>query len=250
MTDIRHGDTNPGGRVSRTAQRRATSKSAEGSRPEPGADRRAARPHAVPRWIRLGVAIAAAVIVGIAALRLYTVGRYNGAIHSASDVPATETALVFGAGILPTGEPTAVLYDRVATAAELYALGKVERIVLSGDGRTAAHDEPEVMRQVAVSLGVPDGALHLDAGGVRTLESCRRAKEVFGAERAILVTQRFHLPRALMLCQAQGIQSTGVASDRRSYPWRWRLSWQVRETGATVAAWWDTRGPDLDRITP
>jgi SanA protein len=221
------------------ARRRTTAASGSG-RPD-------ALPPGVARWLRLTLLLAATGLVAVAGLRLYTVGHYNGAIFDPGDVPVGDTAIVFGAGILPGGEPTAVLYDRVATAAELYRLGKVERIVLTGDGRTDAHNEPRVMRWVALALGVPDGALLLDDAGLRTFDSCRRAKEAFGVATAILVTQRFHLPRALMLCESQGVAAVGVAGDRRSYSWRWRLSWQLRETAATAMAWWEVSRPDADR---
>jgi vancomycin permeability regulator SanA len=198
-------------------------------------------PRGIVRLVRLVLVGAAAALVAIAALRLYTVNRYDHAILAADRLDQGRTAIVFGAGILPDGEPTAVLYDRVATAAELYRLGKVEQIILSGDGQDIYHNEPEVMRRTAISFGIPESALTLDADGIRTFESCRRARDDFGVDHAVLITQRFHLPRALMLCESLGVDAVGVASDRRDYSWRWRLSWHARETAATSVAWWEVR---------
>jgi vancomycin permeability regulator SanA len=195
-----------------------------------------------PRWrllrrlVYLAIALALVAVVG---LRLFTVLRYQGAVYGVEDAPAGGVAIVFGAGVQPNGEPTDVLYDRVAVAADLYQRGKVERLLLSGHGGSGSAREPEAMRRTALRLGVPDAALVLDDAGLRTYASCARAHEVYGVDRAILVTQAFHLPRALLLCDALGVDASGVSSDRREYPWRWRLSWQAREVVATAVAWWD-----------
>lgn len=239
MSGFRHGNTTPHRSATHSIDRDAFARSRQGTQPGMHAPRFGVLPRGIRRLFRLLLIGVAAAVVGVAALRLYTVTRYDKAIVAADAVSEGRTAIVFGAGILPDGEPTAVLYDRVATAAELYRLGKVEQIILSGDGQDIYHNEPEVMRDTAVGLGVPESALTLDTDGIRTFESCRRARDDFGVERAVLVTQQFHLPRALMLCESLGVDAVGVASDRRSYSWRWRLSWQARETAATTVAWWE-----------
>jgi len=215
--------------------------------------RSARRPWAVLRaglLLRLLVLLPLVALVAVLALRLYTVVTYRGAIFEPADVPARSTAIVFGAGVSADGEPTSVLYDRVAVAAELYHLGKADQILLSGDGRNDVLDEPQAMRRAALRLGVPDEALLLDGAGLRTYESCRRARDVFGVTDAVLVTQRFHLSRALMLCDSLNLDVVGVASDLRSYSWRWRANWQVRETGATVVGWLETKGLHPTRFVP
>jgi SanA protein len=189
-------------------------------------------------------------LIGIPALRLYTVSKYRARIVPVHEAPAGRVAIVFGAGVLPNGEPSAVLYDRVATAAELYQRGKVTSIVLSGDGSGRYHDEPESMRRAALRLGVPDGALVLDRAGLRTEETCRRARAIFDITSATLVTQGFHLSRALMLCESFGLDVVGVASDRRSYSWRWRVSWQAREAAATTVAWLEIAARRAIRRSP
>jgi SanA protein len=197
---------------------------------------------ALPRWralrrlVYLALALALLAVLG---LRLFTILYYRGAIYDSADAPSGRVAIVFGAGVRLDGEPTDVLEDRVATAAELYRLGKVDRILLSGDGRPLSAHEPDAMRRAALRLGVPDAALILDDAGTRTFESCERARSVYGIRSAVLVTQAFHLPRALLLCGALGIDAAGVAGDRRPYPWRWRLNWQAREVAATAVAWWE-----------
>jgi vancomycin permeability regulator SanA len=142
------------------------------------------------------------------------------------------------------------LYDRIATAADLYQRGVASRVILSGDGNDLYYDEPEVMRRAILRLGVPESALILDRGGVRTQETCRRARESLGVTSATLVTQAFHLPRALLLCESFGINVVGVAGDRRSYSWRWRVSWQARETAATAVAWLEVGARMATRAIP
>ena len=191
------------------------------------------------RAARLALAAVATGVAALLLLRVATVARYDRAIRAPTDVPPGRVAVVFGAGVGISGEPTPPLHDRVATAAELYRLGKVERLLLSGDGRTVVLDEPAAMRRLALALGVPDTALLLDGGGLRTATSCHRARHEFGVRHAVLITQRFHLPRALLLCEAAGMNVVGVAGDRRTYPWRWTVSWHAREVVATALAWWD-----------
>lgn len=159
--------------------------------------------------------------------------------YSVEDAPVDRVAIVFGAGLRRDGGPTAVLRDRVDTAAQLYFAGKVQKLLLSGDNRVVTYNEPEAMRQYARSLGVPDEALVLDYAGRRTYDTCYRAKAIFGVQSAILVTQKFHLSRALFTCNVLGVKATGVEADNYYYLKRSRLYWNVREQFATVGAFWD-----------
>ena len=166
--------------------------------------------------------------------------KYRGRIFSPAAAPSERVAIVFGAGLRHDSTPTPILQDRVAAAVELYKLGKVEKLLLSGDNRFVEYNEPESMRQAALKLGVPDDALVLDYAGRRTYDTCYRAKAIFGVTRALLVTQEFHLPRALFLCDSFGIEATGVSADRAAgYLRRYAIIWTVREVAATTAAWWD-----------
>lgn len=178
-------------------------------------------------------------LVILLAARLTTGLAARGQIYSAETVPAGRVAIVFGAGLSRSGFPTAVLQDRVAMAARLYFAGKVEKLLLSGDNRSIYHDEPGAMRQYALLLGVPEDALVLDNAGLRTYDTCYRARAIFGLTGAILVTQNFHLPRALYECNALGVASVGVAADLRTYRLSSVLYWNIRELFASAAALWD-----------
>lgn len=155
--------------------------------------------------------------------------------------PERGIAVVFGAGVR-NGYPTAMLYDRVASAVDLYRAGKVDVLLMSGDRRHETYDEPAAMRRTALQLGVPDSAIRIDEAGRSTYDTCLRAKTTFGIREAVLVTQQFHLDRALMLCRGMGIDAVGFAADRRPYR---SIGWsQFREVPATLNAFielWVTR---------
>jgi len=182
------------------------------------------------------------VLLGIGLVlgaRLAT-GVYAGSrIYLAADVPPRRAAIVFGAGLWRDGTATPVLYDRVATAADLYHAGKVEVLLMSGDNRFIEYNEPAVMREVALSLGVPDEAIVLDYAGRRTYDTCYRARDIFQVNEVILVTQAFHLPRALYLCNQLGVESVGVEADRQTYRRSTMIQWNIREALATVNALWE-----------
>jgi len=171
--------------------------------------------------------------------RLVTGLYVRGKVFSASNVPVRRVAIVLGAGLWRNGSPTPVLADRVNTAANLYFTGKVEKLLMSGDNRFVDYNEPEAMRKLAISLGVPIAAIVLDYAGRRTYDSCYRAKAIFMVDQAILVTQAFHMPRALYICNRLGLDSIGVESDLRTYPKASLLFWNIRELFAMVAAMWD-----------
>jgi vancomycin permeability regulator SanA len=153
--------------------------------------------------------------------------------------PARRVAIVFGAGLWRDGSPTPVLRDRVATAAQLYFDGKVEKLLMSGDNRFIYHNEPEAMRQFALSLGIPDEDIVLDYAGRRTYDTCYRARSIFGIEDAILVTQSFHLPRAIYTCNMLGLPGIGVPADQREYRKHSLVYWNTRELPATLVALWE-----------
>ena len=148
-------------------------------------------------------------------------------------------AVVFGAGLWRDGSPTPVLRDRVATAAKLYKSGKVEKLLMSGDNRTIEYNEPGAMRAYAKQLGIPDEAIVLDYAGRRTYDTCYRARDIFDVKEAILVTQGFHLPRALYICRALGVPAVGVPADQREYRRRSMNFWKARELVATLVAFWE-----------
>jgi len=175
----------------------------------------------------------------LAVSRLMTGLYARGKVYTAAAVPVRRVAIVFGAGLWRNGSPTPVLADRVTQAANLYFAGKVEKLLMSGDNRFVDYNEPEAMRQLALSLGVPDTAIVLDYAGRRTYDTCYRAKAIFRVDQAILVTQAFHMPRAIYLCNRLGVDSIGVESDLTVFRKSSLLYWNFRELFATVSALWD-----------
>lgn len=186
--------------------------------------------------LKLTIILAGTAALILLAARL-TTGLYaRSRTYTSSEVPARRVAIVFGAGVMRNGEATPVLYDRVQTAAELYFAGKVEVLLMSGDNRFVDYNEPAAMREVALSFGVPENAIVLDYAGRSTYDTCYRASAIFEVDEAILVTQAFHLPRALYLCNHLGVDAVGVDADQRVYRKSARLYWNLRELLATVNA--------------
>ncbi len=159
--------------------------------------------------------------------------------YGEAEVPARRVAIIFGAGLTRSGEATPVLRDRVETGVRLYFSGKVEKLLMSGDNRFIEYNEPEAMRRVALDLGVPASDIVLDYAGRRTYDTCYRAQAIFGVEQAILVTQKFHLARALFLCNALGLDGVGVEANNRVYLKRSLFFWNLRELPATLTAFAD-----------
>ena len=157
-------------------------------------------------------------------------------------VPQTEVprvAIVFGAGVWRDSRPSPILFDRIQTAAELYKAGRVRKLLMSGDNRVSNYNEPAVMRETALAMNVPDNDIILDYAGRRTFDTCYRAKEIFEVQNAILVTQAFHMDRAMYLCTSMGIESIGVTADRQTYS-AGTNNWQSsREIVASLGAWLD-----------
>ena len=184
--------------------------------------------------IRLSIYLSLFGFFILALTRIIFLVKASSQTFSKEDVPGKQVAIVFGAEVKKDGTPSVVLRDRIETAVELYKLGKVQKLLMSGDNRFVDYNEPESMRRYALALGVPDADIVLDYAGRRTYDTCYRAKEIFGVKSAILVSQRFHLPRALFLCNAFGMNATGVESENYYYLKRLRLFWNVRELLATV----------------
>lgn len=185
----------------------------------------------------------AVLIAGMAFLLLLgrlLVGHYaSSRVVSAENVNPQKVAIVFGAGLWRNGTPTPVLQDRIETAAALYFAGKVEKLLMSGDNRFVYYNEPGAMREYAISLGVPSEDIVLDYAGRRTYDTCYRAKFIFGVDKAILVTQAFHMPRAIYICNQLGVESTGVVADSRYYRKVSRIYWNMRELPAILTALWE-----------
>lgn len=166
--------------------------------------------------------------------------QYQPAILTLDTVPNERVAIVFGAGIYNNGRLSGMLRDRMDTAIDLYKAGKVQKLLLSGDNRFVEYNEPGAMMDYAIAQGVSTTDIQPDYAGRRTYDTCYRANAIFQVQSAILVTQRFHLPRALFLCDQFGVQAVGVAADRGTYNPRSVAFSETREALAVVAALWDS----------
>ena len=172
-----------------------------------------------------------------------------------AQVPRQPVAIVFGAGLDGT-RPSAALRDRLDAAVALYRAHKVPHLLLTGDNSRTSYDEPAAMRTYLLAHGVPAAAITRDDAGFDTFDSCARARTVFGVRRAVLVTQDYHLPRALFLCQHLGVAAVGLSvpdwqhhPSRAgfTYPRRMQVSFTLREWLSRTKAVWDT---DLAGRTP
>lgn len=158
-------------------------------------------------------------------------------------VKPCDVGLVLGAGVLADGRPSRMLVQRVRAGCDLLASGQVRRLLLSGDGRgSRGHDEVEAMRRLAISFGAAESCLLDDREGRSTLASCRRAVSVFGVTEAVVITQRFHAPRAAYLARRCGLTTQALAlPDRSVYGRRVMVPLMIREALAVTKAVLDHR---------
>ncbi len=189
--------------------------------------------------IRLLLFSSIAIILGLGIPNLIAEWHARARQFQVEQAPSAPVAIVFGAGLTRDGQPSPVLRDRVATAVQLYFDGKVQKILMSGDNRFVDYNEPGAMKRYALSLGVPEADIVLDYAGRRTYDTCYRARHIFGVREAILVTQRFHLPRAIFTCNGLGVDSVGVIADQRTYSQYAHRFWRIREIPATAMAFVD-----------
>ncbi|MBN1310664.1 MAG: YdcF family protein [Anaerolineae bacterium] len=187
------------------------------------------------------VVLVTAVLITIG-LRAIVALVYRGSTYTVDIVPSHRVAIIFGARVYPNERPSVMLADRVATGVDLYQTGKADVLLMTGDNSIIEYNEPDTMKSYAMKLGVPEEAIVVDYAGRRTYDSCYRARHIFEVSEAILVTQNFHLDRALLLCNALGVKAVGVWADyQRSTGYsRTSLSYsRLREFPATLAAVFD-----------
>ena len=158
-----------------------------------------------------GVAVLAALT--LAANAYVLLGTSGQSSDEVADVPAAEVAIVPGALVEPDGEMSAMLADRVRQASALWHADKVEKILVSGDHGSWEYDEPGTMRKALVAAGVDSEDVFEDHAGFETWATMVRARSIFGVRDAVVVTQGFHMPRALFLADAAGIEATGLTAD-------------------------------------
>jgi vancomycin permeability regulator SanA len=140
--------------------------------------------------------------------------------------------LVLGASVRENGSPSLMLRDRLDTSIGLYEIGVSDRLLMSGDHSSPYYDEVTAMKSYAVEAGIPSTDIFLDHAGLSTYESIYRAKYVYGAQRIVIVTQSYHLYRALYLADALGLEAVGVSCDTVRY--NGQILRDVREVAARV----------------
>ncbi|MEV6052012.1 ElyC/SanA/YdcF family protein [Streptomyces sp. NPDC052107] len=155
-------------------------------------------------------------------------------LRTTADAPRTQVAMVFGAGLW-NGEPSPYLAHRLDAAAKLYRAGRVEVVLVTGDNSRKDYDEPDAMRAYLRKHGVPDKRIVSDYAGFDTWDSCVRAKKIFGVDRAVLISQGFHIRRAVALCDAAGVDSYGVGVDaKHDVTWYYGGTREVFAAGKAV----------------
>lgn len=204
---------------------------------------KAAPKFTIRRWLkRLRTAVVLGVIaflVVVAYANITAVWASRGRIFSdVSQVPVTKVGLVFGTTDRVGGRENLYFRYRIDAATEAFHAGKVETLIVSGDNRSSRYyNEPEKMRQALVARGIPAERIVDDDGGMRTLDSVINAKEIFGADTVLLISQRFQIERAIYLAQAHGINAYGFeARDVKSHA---GMKTRIREIGARVKMWLD-----------
>ncbi len=191
------------------------------------------------RWPRLskcavsGAVMMALVVFGANAyILLETSGEATGDV---AEVPPAEVAIVPGALVMPSGRMSPMLADRVRQASRLWHAGKVKKILVSGDHHTWVYDEPDTMRKQLVRDGVTPSDIFEDHAGLDTWATMVRARSIFDVHDAVVVTQGFHMPRALFLAEEAGIHATGLTADLHQWGFQGEKS-EVREVLSRVKA--------------
>ena len=148
-------------------------------------------------------------------------------VDEASQLNDVDCILVLGASVKPDKTPSNMLYDRIMTGVSLYEAGAAPKIIMSGDHGRTDYNEVGTMKEYAISSGVPSEDIFMDHAGFSTYESLYRAKEMFGADKIIIVSQKYHLYRALYIAEALGMEAYGVPADLRSYSGQYKR--EIRE---------------------
>ncbi|MEL7625823.1 MAG: ElyC/SanA/YdcF family protein [Anaerolineaceae bacterium] len=191
------------------------------------------------KTLRIFIILICAAFFVIGILRVTMLLTTKDATYSLQTVPSKPVVLVPGAGLNASGGPSAPLKDRLDAAITLYRQGKVQKLLLTGDNTEITYNEPGAMQIYALEQGVPEEDLVLDYAGRRTYDSCYRAHHIFGLDEVIVVTQAYHLPRALFLCENSELDAVGVPVEQSGYIRSRYLFWNVREVFATAIAWLD-----------
>jgi SanA protein len=183
------------------------------------------------------VAVLCLIVVGSNAYILLT--TEGEATSEVADVPPAEVAIVPGALVNANGKMSGMLADRVDEASLLWHAGKVQKILVSGDHGQWTYDEPDTMRKALIRKGVAPKDIFEDHAGFNTWATMVRARSIFNVTHAVVVTQGFHMPRALFLAEEAGINASGLLADQHKWGYQGTRS-EVREVFSRVKAIWDT----------
>lgn len=137
--------------------------------------------------------------------------------QDAAKIQDVDCILVLGCYVHSDGNPSDMLHDRLQRGVELYELGAAPKLLMSGDHGRTNYDEVAAMKQFAINAGIPSEHIFMDHAGFSTYESIYRAKKIFGAKKILIVTQEYHLYRALYIADRLGVEAYGVSADYRSY---------------------------------
>lgn len=163
------------------------------------------------------VLFGAAFVFGINAWVVHSGGKYILAPEDAATLENIDCILVLGCGVREDGTPSHMLEDRLRRGVELYKAGAAPKLIMSGDHGRTDYDEVNTMKQYAIDAGVPSEDIFMDHAGFSTYESMHRAQSIFCAEKILIVTQEYHLYRAIYAARALGLEAYGVACDYRTY---------------------------------
>ncbi len=177
-----------------------------------------------PKWLKISLlTVLSLAILGTAALfgiDAWVRGSVSSRILSqeeAAQLEDVDCILVLGCRVYDNGSPSAMLEDRLKRGVALYNLGAAPKLLMSGDHGRENYDEVDAMKHYAVDAGIASEDVFMDHAGFSTYETMYRAKEVFGAKKVLIVTQEYHLYRALYVAQALGLEAYGVSADYRQY---------------------------------
>ncbi|MGZ5245190.1 MAG: SanA/YdcF family protein [Bacteroidia bacterium] len=193
--------------------------------------------NALRKWLKYSIVIAS--VLFIASLLIYSHIHKSAKPHiyqSAEMLPQKQVALVLGARVYSNGSLSRMMQDRADQGIALYKSGKVEKILVSGDHGTKQYDEVNTIRNYMIKQGIPAEDIFMDHAGFDTYSSMYRARDVFKVKSLIVVTQEFHLPRAIFLAQQLGLDACGLVADAQQYTARSRRFSAVREVPACVKA--------------
>lgn len=184
--------------------------------------------------IGIGITIIAGV-VAVAGINIFVMATTASKIldvDEASEKKDVDCILVLGAGVRADGTPSKMLKDRLDKTIELYNSGVSETIIVSGDHRTKDYDEVNTMKNYLIDAGIPSECIFMDHGGLSTYDSMYRAKNIFSVKKAIIVTQKYHMYRAIYVAKSFGIDAYGVSAKEISYSGQTKRS--IRELLARI----------------